>query len=173
MKYKVMVAALKPNVTARVVDAAKACGISGATIVPGRGTGMHEAKTFLGLTLETQTDVVFFLSEEDLVQPVMQGVVAFIVGMDPDEALRRQTGLLDDLELFERHGLDIAFVAHTLQIPEDLPARGLDEVGVGFLRSEHRAGVEAHEGVEIRQVTLEEHVDGGAVSARGGLEIGS
>ena len=74
MKYKVIIAALKPDVTDQVVEAAKACGISGATIVPGRGTGMHEAKTLLGLTLDTQTDVVFFLAEEELVQPVMTAI---------------------------------------------------------------------------------------------------
>ena len=74
MEYKVIIAALKPNVTDLVVEAAKTCGISGATIVPGRGTGMHEAKTFLGLTLETQTDVVLFLAEEKLVQPVMAAI---------------------------------------------------------------------------------------------------
>jgi len=74
MKYKAIIAALKPNVTDQVVEAAKTCGISGATIVPGRGTGMHEAKTFLGLTLETQTDVVFFLAEEELVEPVMAAI---------------------------------------------------------------------------------------------------
>ena len=74
MKYKVIIAALKPNVTDDVVEAAKECGISGATIVPGRGTGMREAKTFLGLTLEMQTDVVLFLAEEHLVQPVMDSI---------------------------------------------------------------------------------------------------
>jgi nitrogen regulatory protein PII len=74
MKYKVIIAALKPDVTDDVIDAAKACGISGATIVPGRGTGMQEAKTFLGLTLETQTDVVIFLTEEELVRPTMEAI---------------------------------------------------------------------------------------------------
>ena len=74
MEYKVIIAALKPNVTDDVVDAAKSCGVSGATILPGRGTGLHEAKTFLGLTLEMQTDVVFFLIEEELVQPVMAAI---------------------------------------------------------------------------------------------------
>ena len=46
MNYKVLFAALKHDVTDRVVDAAKACGSPAATIVPGRGTGMHDAKTF-------------------------------------------------------------------------------------------------------------------------------
>ena len=74
MEYKVIIAALKPNFTDKVVDAAKACGISGATIIPGRGTGMGEARTFLGLTLEAQTDVVVFLTEVELVDPVMAAI---------------------------------------------------------------------------------------------------
>ena len=74
MNFKVVIAALKPDVTDAVVDAAKECGISGATIVPGRGTGVHEAKTFLGLTLETQTDVVIFLTEDEWVDPVMAAI---------------------------------------------------------------------------------------------------
>ena len=76
MEYKVIIAALKPNVTDQVVDAAKSCGISGATILPGHGTGLHEAHTFLGLTLEAQTDVVLFLTEEALVDPVMKAIHA-------------------------------------------------------------------------------------------------
>lgn len=74
MIYKAIIAALKPDVTDDVVDAAKECGISGATIVAGTGTGVREAKTFLGLTLETQTDIVIFLTEEDLVEPVMAAI---------------------------------------------------------------------------------------------------
>ena len=74
MSYQVVFAALKPDVTDAVIDAAKECGISGATIVPGRGTGLQEAKTFLGLTLETHTDVVFFLTEAELVEPVIAAI---------------------------------------------------------------------------------------------------
>jgi nitrogen regulatory protein PII len=96
MKYKVIVAALKPNVTDQVVEAAKACGISGATIVPGRGTGLHEAKTFLGLTLESQTDVVIFLAEEDLVPPVMAAI--------------RGAGRLDE------HGTGVVFAVPVEQV---------------------------------------------------------
>ena len=96
MKYKVIVAALKSDVTDQVVDAAKSCGISGATIVPGRGTGMREAKTFLGLTLETQTDVVLFLAEEELVEPVMAAI--------------QQAGRLDE------HGTGVVFVLPVEQV---------------------------------------------------------
>lgn len=74
MSYQVVFAALKPDVVDAVIDAAKECGISGATIVPGRGTGLREAKTFLGLTLEAHTDVVFFLTETELVEPVIAAI---------------------------------------------------------------------------------------------------
>ena len=96
MDFKVIIAALKPDVTDRVVDAAKSCGVSGATIVPGRGTGMQEAKTFLGLTLETQTDVVFFLVEGELVESVMAAV--------------HDAGRLDE------HGTGVVFVLDTEQV---------------------------------------------------------
>ena len=96
MEYKVIIAALKPNVTDQVVDAAKACGISGATIIPGRGTVMGEARTFLGLTLEMQTDVVFFLAEEELVEPVMAAI--------------HEAGRLDE------HGTGVVFVFSAEQV---------------------------------------------------------
>ena len=77
MSYQVIFAALKPDVTDAVIDAAKECGISGATIVSGRGTGLHEAKTFLGLTLETQYDLLLFLTETELVDPVLAAIIGF------------------------------------------------------------------------------------------------
>lgn len=107
MDYKVIVAALKPDVTDGVVEAAKACGISGATIVPGRGTGMHDAKTFLGLTLEMQTDVVIFLAEKELIQPVMTAI--------------HSAGRLDE------HGTGVVFVLDVEQvagIKEEIVRRG-------------------------------------------------
>ena len=96
MKYKAIFAALKPDVTDHVVEAAKDCGISGATIIPSRGTGLHEAKTLLGLTLERQTDVVIFLAEEDLVQPVVAAI--------------HKAGRLDE------HGTGVVFVLPVEQV---------------------------------------------------------
>lgn len=74
MNFKLVIAMVKTHKTERVVDAAKAAGATGATIIPARGTGIHEAKTFFGLTLEAQTDVVFFLLEEKLVESVLAAV---------------------------------------------------------------------------------------------------
>ncbi len=74
MKFKLVLAPVKTHKTDPIVDAAKAAGATGATIISARGTGMHEAKTFFGLTLEDQTDIVMFLLEEHLVKPVMEAI---------------------------------------------------------------------------------------------------
>ena len=75
MNLKLLIAAVKPNVTDIIVDAAKAAGATGATIITARGTGVREAKTFFGLSLETQTDVVLFVLFEDKVDIVLRAIV--------------------------------------------------------------------------------------------------
>ncbi len=74
MKFNIIFAPVKTHKTDSIVDAAKAAGATGATIIPARGTGMREAKTFFGLTLEDQIDIVMFLLEEHLVQPVLKAI---------------------------------------------------------------------------------------------------
>ncbi|MCO6487037.1 MAG: hypothetical protein J5I98_01405 [Phaeodactylibacter sp.] len=71
MRFKVTIAVVKPNITDKIVEAAKKAGATGATIIPGRGTGMHEAKSFFGLSIEDQTDVILFLVEEHVVENLL------------------------------------------------------------------------------------------------------
>lgn len=72
MKFQLIVTAVKPDLTDDLIDAAKEAGATGATIIPARGVGIHEAKSFFGLTLEAQTDLILFLLEEHLVDPVLE-----------------------------------------------------------------------------------------------------
>ena len=74
MKFKLILAPVKTHKTDPIVDAAKAAGATGATIISARGTGMREAKTFFGLTLEDQTDIVLFILEEHIVKPVLKAI---------------------------------------------------------------------------------------------------
>ena len=76
MRFKIILAPVKTEKTDQVVDAAKQAGATGATIIPARGTGMHEAKTFFGLTLEDQTDIIMFLVEEHIVQDILDAINA-------------------------------------------------------------------------------------------------
>ena len=108
MRFKLIIATVKPDLTDSIVDAAKETGATGATIIPSRGTGIHEAKTFFGLTLEAQTDSVLFLLEEHLVEQVMKAIyeaghfekpgtgIAFVLPVD------QVFGLESQIESFEK-----------------------------------------------------------------------
>lgn len=74
MGYRSVIAMVKPNLTDIVVNSAKEVGATGATIVPASGTGAHEAKTFFGLSLDVRTDLVIFLVDEKIVEPVLSAV---------------------------------------------------------------------------------------------------
>ena len=63
---------VKPSITDTVVDSMKEAGATGATIIPARGTGMHEAKSFFGLSIEDKTDILVFLVEEHVVENLMK-----------------------------------------------------------------------------------------------------
>lgn len=72
MQFKLIFALVKPNISNEVVDAMKKAGATGATIIPARGTGIHEAKSFFGLTIEDHTEIILFLVEEHVVEKFMK-----------------------------------------------------------------------------------------------------
>ena len=74
MRFKLIVAMIKDGDTDRIIDAAKAAGGTGATVIPARGTGVHEAKSFFGLSLDAQTDLILMLVEERLAAPVVEAI---------------------------------------------------------------------------------------------------
>ena len=93
---------------AAVVDAAKGAGATGATIIPARGTGIHEAKTFFGLTLEAQTDIVMLLVEEHMVPNILDAieidsnVFPFLIGKAELKSVKKEVGYLVRLFLKRR-----------------------------------------------------------------------
>jgi nitrogen regulatory protein PII len=74
MNQKLIVAMVKTQYTDAIIDAVKEAGGTGATIIEAKGTGMYEAKTFFGLTLEQQTDVNLFLVEESETQMILDTI---------------------------------------------------------------------------------------------------
>jgi len=71
MRFKLILSSVKPDITDKLVDAVKLAGATGATIIPARGTGIHEAKSFFGLSLEAQTDIIMLLIEEHRVAKIL------------------------------------------------------------------------------------------------------
>jgi len=74
MRFKLIFSSVKTDITDHIVDTAKKAGATGATIIPARGTGMHEARTFFGLSLEAQTDIILLLVEEHLITKILHAI---------------------------------------------------------------------------------------------------
>ncbi|MBW2252247.1 MAG: P-II family nitrogen regulator [Deltaproteobacteria bacterium] len=102
MAYKSIIAMVKPDLTDRVVNSAKQVGATGATIIPASGTGAHEAKSFFGLSLDIRTDIVVFLVDDDIVEPVLSAIkeagrfnepgtgIAFVLAVEQTAGLESQ-----------------------------------------------------------------------------------
>jgi len=75
MHFKMIVVFVEDDKTDDVMDAARQAGATGATVINNaRGEGLKKSKTFFGLSLETQRDVVLFLVEEHLSQHILERI---------------------------------------------------------------------------------------------------
>lgn len=75
MHFKLIIALVEDDKTNAVLDAARREGATGATVINNaRGEGLKPAKTFFGLSLETQRDVLLFLVEEHLSRKILETI---------------------------------------------------------------------------------------------------
>lgn len=74
MAFKLLIVTVKNELTDQIVKTAKKAGASGSTVIPASGTGVEEAKTFFGLTLNVASDVILFLLDDAKVGPVMDAI---------------------------------------------------------------------------------------------------
>ncbi len=75
MHFKMIIVFVEDKKTDDVVDAAREAGATGATIIHnGRGEGLKVSKTFFGLSLETQRDVILFLVEEHRSRHILEEI---------------------------------------------------------------------------------------------------
>jgi nitrogen regulatory protein PII len=75
MHFKMIIVFVEDSKTDAVMEAARQAGATGATVINNaRGEGLVQSKTFFGLTLETQRDVVLFLVEEHLCRHILEEI---------------------------------------------------------------------------------------------------
>ena len=75
MHFKMIIVFVEDKKTDDVMDAARDAGATGATVIHNaRGEGLKVSKTFFGLSLETQRDVVLFLVEEHLSRHILEEI---------------------------------------------------------------------------------------------------
>ena len=75
MHFKMIIVFVEDSKTDDVMEAARKAGATGSTIINNaRGEGLKVSKTFLGLSLETQRDVVLFLVEQQRSRKIMEEI---------------------------------------------------------------------------------------------------
>lgn len=75
MKFKLIVALTDEKWTNDLVAAARDAGATGATIIGhAKGEGLDPLKTFLGASLRTSTDLIFFLVEEHMCRTIIEAI---------------------------------------------------------------------------------------------------
>lgn len=75
MHFKLIIALVEDDKTDAIMDAARAAGATGATVINhARGEGLKRSTTFFGLTLETQRDMLLFLVEEHMSRSILETI---------------------------------------------------------------------------------------------------
>ena len=75
MRFKLIIAFVEDSTTDAIMHAAREAGATGCTVINNaRGEGIKENKTFFGLTLATQRDVVMLLVEQHLSRDILEHI---------------------------------------------------------------------------------------------------
>jgi hypothetical protein len=110
MKFKLIVVMVTDEKTNLIIEAARKAGATGCTVITSaRGEGLEPPKTFLGLTLEGQRDMILTLGEGHLSRHILE-VIAEQGGFDKEPAsgvafqidIEDAVGLTSQIETIER-----------------------------------------------------------------------
>lgn len=75
MDFKLITVMVSDDYTDKVIETARSMGATGATVISsGHGQGLEPQKTFLGLTMEGQVDVVLFIVEQHMSRKILEAV---------------------------------------------------------------------------------------------------
>jgi len=75
MHFKLIIASVDVGKTQDIMDAARNKGATGSTVISNaRGEGLSPSESFMGLTLETQRDVILLLVEEHMSREILETI---------------------------------------------------------------------------------------------------
>lgn len=116
MHFKLLLVFVEDSKTDEVMKAAREAGATGATIINNaRGEGVTKTKTFLGLTLETQRDVVLFIVEEHLSRHILE-TISEVAGFDEEPG----RGIAIQIDVEDAVGVTHQIEALTDRVEEEL-----------------------------------------------------
>jgi nitrogen regulatory protein P-II 1 len=73
--FQLIVVIVSQGSSSPLVAAAKGAGAEGATILRGRGSGVHEAGRFLGIPIEPEKDIMLILIDTSLTDAVLEAII--------------------------------------------------------------------------------------------------
>jgi len=111
MHFRLIIALTEDSITDKVLEAARDKGATGSTVISSaRGEGLNIAKTFLGLSLETQRDVILLLVEEHMCRDILETIasagefeanpgtgIAFSIDVDDAVGISHQISQLSEI----------------------------------------------------------------------------
>ncbi|MGB7932139.1 MAG: P-II family nitrogen regulator [Gammaproteobacteria bacterium] len=114
MHFKLLITLVEDSKTNEIMTAAREAGATGATVLgQARGEGLKQTKTFFGLNLESQRDMLLFLVEEHLSRDILERIteigefdsrpgtgIAFQIDVEDavgvSQQISRLTGVVED-----------------------------------------------------------------------------
>lgn len=77
-QFSLVVTIVKKGWGDKVVNASRKAGAKGGTIIYGRGTGVHENKSLLGLLIGPEKEIVLTIVEADMADPIIDAIKSSI-----------------------------------------------------------------------------------------------
>ncbi len=74
-KHDLIVTIVKKGCCECIVEATKEAGAEGATIIPARGSGIHEKKKLLNIPIEPEKDVILTIIQNHKTEAVMEAII--------------------------------------------------------------------------------------------------
>jgi nitrogen regulatory protein PII len=116
MKFKLIVVMVEDAKTDIVTETAREAGATGATVITSaRGEGLNPKKTFLGLDLAGQRDVILLLVEQHMSRQILETVAA--AGRFEEEP---GTGIAFQVDIEDAIGLKSQIASLEKQIEDQL-----------------------------------------------------
>jgi len=73
--YQLIVTIVNKGWSEKIVKASRAAGAEGGTIVYGRGTGVHESQTLLGIPIEPEKELILTIIPRHLTEKVLAAII--------------------------------------------------------------------------------------------------
>ena len=98
-EHDLIVTIVRKGWAERVVRASKAAGAEGATVVLGRGTGIHEQKMLLGIPIEPEKELILTIIQRYKTEEVLDAII------EAGELEKPATGIAFVLEVKKAVGI--------------------------------------------------------------------